>query len=235
MDGNGKMALVTEPLPAQSAGMLTPRQLAPPRRLVVAIALLASLAALRAQAQASPARAPWGLFSARYDTHTSDFIYALYGYGRSFAMVGTLQNPRSGWTELVGAVGRTFVLAGGPSQSVATGVAHASDGWYAQLYFVPTVPVGPAWVRATAEWDVPLGANGATQFALSPLSFTVPTMRFVETGISMDLAAATSSRTSIAVGPELRAAIPGAVIGTDLQRMTRGGTSRLRLFFLMQF
>ena len=215
--------------------MSTPRQLTSLARLAVAVAMLASLAAMRADAQASPGRTPWGLFSARYDTHTSDFIYALYGYGRSFAMVGTLQNPRSGWTELVGAVGRTFALAGGPSQSIATGVAHASDGWYAQLYFVPTVPIGPGWVRATAEWDVPLEHKGTTQFAFSPLSFTVPRVRFVETGISMDLAAAANSRTSIAVGPELRATIPGAVIGTDLQRMTRGGTSRLRLFFLTQF
>jgi len=235
MEVESEMALVTGPLPSQSAGMPQPRQLACLRRLAIGCAVLSPLAARAAEAQAPATRAPWGLFSARYDTHTSDFIYALYGYGRSFAMVGTLQNPRSGWTELVGAVGRTFAFGDGPSHSIATGVAHASDGWYGQLYYVPTVPIGPAWVRATAEWDVPLGNRGATQFALSPISFTVPTVRSIEAGISMDLAAATSSRTSVALGPELRAAIPNAVIGTDLQRAIRGGTSRLRLFFLTQF
>lgn len=204
------------------------------RRALSAGALLLASAA-STQAQAAPERAPWGLFSARYDTHTSDFIYALYGYGQTFAMVGTLQNPRSGWTELVGAVGRTFTVRGGPAHSVAAGVARAGKEWYAQLYYVPTVRAGPAWLRATAEWDFPIATEGTTQFALSPLSLTIPTLRFVETGLSMDLAAAHGARTSVAVGPEIRVALPAATIGTDLQRMTDGSTSRLRLFFLTQF
>ncbi len=204
-------------------------------RLALSAGALLLAVTTTARAQTAPERAPWGLFSARYDTHTSDFIYAIYGYGQSFAMVGTLQNPRSGWTELVGAVGRNFTFFGGPTHAVATGIARAGKEWYAQLYYVPTVRVGPAWLRATAEWDVPLTKEGTTQFAFSPLSLTLPTLRFVETGVSMDLAAARGSRTSVAVGPEIRVAIPGATIGTDLQRMTDGSTSRFRLFFLTQF
>ena len=194
--------------------------------------VLTAMPAARAQ---TTARSAWGLFSARYDTHTSDFIYALYGYGHSFAMVGTLQNPRSGWTELVGAVGRSVSIVGQPGQSIAAGVAHASDGWYGQLYFVPAFRLGPTWVRATAEWDVPISNGGVTQFALSPASLTIPVIRTIEAGVSMDLASAQRARTSIAIGPELRVAIPGAVVGTDLQRMTDGSTSRLRFFFVTQF
>ncbi len=186
-------------------------------------------------AHAQQAEPAWGLFSARYDTRTSDFIYALYGYGHSFAMIGTLQNPRSGWTELVGAVGRTFAFGGQPSHSIAAGVAHASEAWYAQLYYVPTLRVGLASLRATAEWDIPLSGDGATQFALSPMSLTVPTMHAIEAGLSMDLAAAQRARTSVALGPEVRVSIPGAVVGADLQRMTDGRTGRLRLFFVTEF
>jgi hypothetical protein len=218
--------------------MSTVRQLVSLRRLAAAVAVLCSLIAVRAAragAQVPATRAPWGLFSARFDTRTSDFVYAVYGYGRSFAMVGTLQNPRSGWTELVGAVGRTFAIGGGPTHSIATGVARASDGWYGQLYYVPTVGAGPLRVRATAEWDVPLSKRGATQFALSPLSVTVPVVRFVETGMSMDLGAEKGSRTTVAIGPELRVAIPGAAIGSDIQRLTDGSASRVRLFFTTQF
>jgi hypothetical protein len=203
------------------------------RGLAAGALLLAAGTAVRAQT--APERAPWGLFSARYDTYTSDFIYAIYGYGQSFGMVGTLQNPRSGWTELVGAVGRNFALLGGPTHSIATGIARAGKEWYAQLYYVPTVRAGPVWLRATVEWDVPVTREGATQFALSPLSLTLPTLRVVETGVSMDLAAARGARTSVAIGPEIRVALPGAMIGTDLQRMTDGSTSRFRLFFLTQF
>jgi hypothetical protein len=228
------MALLTEPIYPQCASMSPSRQPVIAGRFAVACVMLLSFPAVRAGAQA-PASAPWGLFSARYDTRTSDFIYALYGYGQSFAMVGTLQNPRSGWTELVGAVGRTFAPGGGPAHSVATGVARASDGWYAQVYYVPTVAAGSMRLRATAECDVPLSGKGVSQFALSPLSLTTVLLPFLEAGMSMDLGAARGGRTSVAIGPELRVSIPGATIGSDLQRMADGSASRARLFFSTQF
>src|SRR4051812_14916279 len=109
--------MVAEPLFGDAAIMLLPRRDASRCRIVGAFALLVACVTPRAGAQSSPERTPWGLFSARYDTHTSDFIYALYGYGRSFAMVGTLQNPRSGWTELVGAFGHTFTFGDWPSHA----------------------------------------------------------------------------------------------------------------------
>lgn len=215
--------------------MLTRPSLRSLTALTLACGAYLPLGATCAGAQTAPEHASWGLFSARYDTYTSDFIYAVYGYGRSFAMVGTLQNPRSGWTELVGAIGRGFTLGDGPSQSVAAGVARAQDRWYAQVYFVPAVPIGRAWLRATAEFDLPMSHGGTTQFAFSPLSLTVPTVRFLEIGMGMDLDAADRARTTAAVGPEVRVTIPGAVIGADLQRMAEGSTSRFRLFFTTQF
>lgn len=229
------MVLEACPFPDQPEDVPTPRLFASLAGLALSGVLLSALDANGLRAQDAPARASWGLFSARYDTHTSDFIYAVYGYGRSFAMVGTLQNPRSGWTELVVAAGRTFTIGGEPPHSMAAGIARAADGWYAQLYYVPTIALGPAWLRATAEWDVPVDRQGVMQFAFSPLSLTVPTVRFVETGLSMDLYAARGARTGVAAGPEVRVSIPGAVIGTDLQRMTDGTMSRLRLFFTTQF
>jgi hypothetical protein len=159
----------------------------------------------------------------------------VYGYGRSFAMVGTLENSRSGWTELVGAVGRTFEINGWPAHSAAAGIAHAEDGWYGQVYYVPTVPVGHAWLRATAELDVPVTSRGTTQFALSPVSLTIPALRVLEIGLSVDVGAARGARTGIALGPELRVLLPKAVLGTNLQRMTDGSASRMRLFFTTSF
>src|SRR3954468_11020013 len=93
---------------------------------------------LTARCQSTPS-APWGLFSVRYDTRTSDFIYAGYGYGNTFAMVGLLDNPRSGYSELLGGLGRRFSIANGPTQFAAIAAAHATEGWYAQLYFLPTL------------------------------------------------------------------------------------------------
>jgi hypothetical protein len=207
------------------------------RRAALLLALSSALvgAPRAALAQSLPHPAPWGLFTVRYDTHTSDFIYAVYGYGRTFAMVGALDNPRSGYTELLGAVGRNFAFGNGPTHSLALGAARTSGVWYGQLYYLPSVRVGALAVRATAEWDVPASAGGVMQFALSPLSATLVTARGIEVGGAMDLAAAHRDRTSIAAGPEIRMPLPNAVIGVDLQRFVGGQASRFRAFFTTQF
>jgi hypothetical protein len=179
--------------------------------------------------------APWALFSVRYDTRTSDFIYAAYGYGHAFAMVGALQNPRSGYTELLGAVGSTFAIGDGPTQSVALGAARASDSWYAQLYYLPSLHRGPLWIRATSELYLPLSRAGTLQFCVSPLSATVPILSVVEAGVAMDVSASRGARTSSAIGPELRVALPKAVLGTDVQKVLDERATRLRVFFTTTF
>jgi hypothetical protein len=179
--------------------------------------------------------APWGLFSVRFDTRTSDFIYAVYGYGHTFGMVGTLDNPRSGWTELLAAVGRTFVFGNGPTQTAAVGAARASDGWYAQLYYLPTIRPGNLRFRATSEWDFPLNRSGTTQFSVSPLSATVALSELVEAGVAMDVSAAQGESTSAALGPEIRVTIPNAVVGADAQQILGSRANRLRVFFTTSF
>ena len=200
---------------------------------VAALLLALGLApvALRAQA-ASPA---WGLFSARFDTRTSDFIYAVYGYGDTFGMMAVLHNPRSGYGEVLGAVGRRFRIGGGPAQFTAVGVAHATEAWYAQVYYLPAVHAGPAWVRATSEIYLPLERAGTVQFALSPASATLGIARRLEAGIALDLSVAQDAALSTAIGPELRLSLPTGYIGTDIQKVIGGSGGRLRLFLLTSF
>ena len=202
--------------------------------LCLALAMLAPSRAVRAQA-APAAAAPWGLFTVRYDTRTSDFIYALYGYGSTFAMAGALHNPRSDWSELLGAVGRMFTDGAGNSHAVAAGVAQTARLWYGQVYYVPSVRAGFVNVRATAELDYPITRGGVAQFALSPISGTVRAIGPIEVGSAIDLAAARGDRTSIAIGPEVRLPLPRAALGLDAERTTDGSASRLRLFFTTQF
>jgi hypothetical protein len=202
------------------------------RVLVYCLCLLAPLRHARAQTSAA---APWGLFTARYDTRTSNFIYALYGYGSTFAMVGALHNPRTDWSELLGAVGRMMTDRAGNSHALAAGVAQTGDLWYGQVYYVPSVRAGFVNVRATAELDYPISRGGVTQFALSPISGTVRVLGPIELGPAMDLSAARGDRTGIAIGPELRLPLPRATLGIDGERMTNGSGSRLRIFFTTQF
>lgn len=186
-----------------------------------------------ASSQAAP-REPWALFSARYDTRTSDFIYAVYGYGDSFGMVAVLHNPRSNYSEVLGGLGRNFHLDG-QTQSVALAVSRASDAWYGQLYYLPAIHGQHLWLRATTELYVPLEKGGTVQFAFSPLSATVGLARGVEVGAATDLAIAAGAPSSIAAGPEIRVNIPKAVLGVDVQRGLNAPDSRLRVFFLSSF
>ena len=200
---------------------------------VLALALLLAAPSSASSQEAGPA--PWGLFNVRYDTRTSDFIYAAYGYGRNFALVGVLDNPRSGYTELLGGVGRTFSAGDRYSHVMAIAAARASDAWYAQLYYLPTVHAGRLWVRATNEWYIPVDRAGTLQFAVSPLSVTVPVARLVEIGVAMDVAAQRGDKTGGGLGPELRFALPKAVLGVDAQRMVDANSSRARVFFSTSF
>jgi hypothetical protein len=201
---------------------------------IAVVSVLALTAPSVARSQEAEA-APWALFSVRYDTRTSDFIYAAYGYGHAFAMVGALQNPRSGYTELLGAVGSTFAIRDGPTQSVAIGAARASDSWYAQLYYLPSLHRGPVWIRATSELYLPLSRTGTLQFSVSPLSATVPIFSSLDGGVAMDVSASRGARTSSAIGPELRLTLPKAVLGTDIQKVLNERATRFRIFFTTTF
>lgn len=200
-------------------------------RLSHLLAFLALAAAPSPGAAQSAAPAAWGLFSARYDTRTSDFIYAVYGYGRLFGMVGALDNPRSGYTELLAAAGLNFSIAGGPTQSLAVGGARVGDAWYGQVYYLPAAHAGRMWFRATAELYLPMRGTHSTQFALSPVSATIAFGRWVEAGAALDLSSASGEKTVTALGPELRLALPKATLGMDLQRSLDGGSGRARVFF----
>lgn len=210
--------------------MFTPVRLT--TALLVILVALAAPSVVRGQAT-SPA--PWGLFSVRYDTRTSDFIYAAYGYGNSFGMVAVLHNPRSDYSEVLAAVGRNFRIAGGPTQTIAFGVSRATEAWYAQVYYLPAIHPGPLWVRATSELYLPLERAGTVQFSLSPVSATLSVSRSVEAGLAMDFATAQGSAPSVAIGPEIRVAIPKAVLGADLQTGLSGTGGRFRLFFVTSF
>jgi hypothetical protein len=202
------------------------------RVAVVVTALLLSGPGARGQ---SPAPVPWGLFSVRYDTRTSDFIYAVYGYGDVFGVVAVLHNPRSDYSEVLGGVGRNFHLASGEAQTAAVSVSRATDAWYAQLYYLPAIHRGALWLRATSELYLPLERTGSRQFSFSPLAATFVLSRTVEAGVGTDLSLAENSKASVAAGPEIRFAVPKATLGVDVQKDVSARGGRLRAFFLAAF
>ena len=204
----------------------------PRMRTIIAAFVIVSGTAGNTELQAQDAPTTWGFFNARYDTRTSNFIYAGYGYDRYFAFGGVLANPRSGYFETLGGIGAIFALTRRTNHMFGLAAAQAPESRYAQLYYLPTLRLGRATARATLEWYFPMEDTGVRQFGVSPASVTMPVARRVELGAAMELASAAGASTSVELGPEVRIAIPRATLGFDAFAHVSGGDGRRVRAFL---
>ena len=192
-------------------------------RWVVVLALLGAPVSAGAQSF---------IFS-RYATATSFSLYGGYGPGRGFGVVGLVQNPRSGYREsLVGAgwrVGTKGALA------VALAAASASDGWYAQLYLLPSLAVGPLAASSTIEVYEPLDDRGARQFYLNPLTIVAPVARGVAVGATGLFYSQVGTVPGFGAGPALQVRIPRGSVTVDLIAGRRPMRDEMRLSFFAAF
>ena len=176
----------------------------------------------------------WGFVSARYDTRSSASIYTGYGWHRVFAMGAVLNNPRSGYAELLGGAGAVFRTGADAEHWLALATLRSGAVSFAQLYWLPTVRIGAATTRAQVVWSVPERGSAPKKLAISPVSITLPG-RNLAAGPAVEMAAAKGARTSIGTGVELRLRLPRAAVGADALRDVTGNGARLRLFFASIF
>ena len=177
----------------------------------------------------------WGFVNARYDTRSSAYIYTGYGWRRVFAMAGVVNNPRTGYAELVGGAGAVFKTGADAEHWLAFATAGAGSNSFAQIYWLPKVRTGAVTSRATVKWRIPYRGTEAQKLSVSPLSMTMPLGGRLAGGVAMDVAAAEGARTDIGAGPELRLKLPGAALGVDALRDVNGKGTGVRLFFASMF
>jgi hypothetical protein len=146
-----------------------------------------------------------------------------------------VNNPRTGYAELVGGVGAVFKTGADAEHWLAVATAGAGPVSFAQIYWLPKLRVGPVTSRATVKWRIPYNRNEAQKLSISPLSMTLPLGRHLAGGGAVELAAAEGARTSVGTGPELRLRLPGASVGANALRDVRGNSSGVRLFFASMF
>lgn len=158
-----------------------------------------------AQAVAAPS---WGFVAVRYSSALSDYIYAGYGWHAPFVMVGMLQNPRSGYTELLGGIGVRFPLGRRSTNLVAVAASKATDSWYIQLYYLPEVSLGGTTLTGTFQLSVPDQRSGVTQFAITPATVWVRLNPTVSVGATWHLEAVRLVAPHERIGPSLRLAVP---------------------------
>lgn len=177
----------------------------------------------------------WGFVNARYDTRSSAYIYTGYGWRGAFAMAGAVNNPRTGYAELLGGVGAVFKTGADAEHWLAFATAGTGAVSFAQIYWLPKVRIGAVTSRATVKWRIPYSGSEVQKLTISPLSMTAPLGRRLDGGGAVELAATEGARTSVGTGPELRLRLPGASIGMNALRDVRGNSSGMRLFFASMF
>jgi hypothetical protein len=177
----------------------------------------------------------WGFVNAQYNTRSSSYIYTGYGWHGAFAMAGVVNNPRSGYAELLGGVGGVFKTGADAEHWLAFATTRTGAVSFAQIYWLPKVRIGAVTSRATVKWRVPYAAGQPQKLSVSPLSMMLPFGRRLAGGVAMELTAAERARTTVGAGPELRFRLPGAALGIDALRDVTGNGSSVRLFFASMF
>ena len=201
---------------------------------VRALACALFLLPLSARSQAPEASTAWSFMSVRFSTGTSSFIFAGYGHRDVFGMVGLVDNPRSGYTELIGGVGARFAL-GRTSHAAALAYSRATESRYAQLYWIPSVTIARVTAEATVQLYVPTETSGYAQFGVNPLSLSAPLTTRLSAGASYQLAAQEGGGPGHAAGPMLRLAVPKGAFTLDLLRGLRDFNDEARVSFRATF
>ena len=197
---------------------------------------IGAMVTLHASAAHGQSRAgTWGFVNARYDTRASAYIYTGYGWRGVFGMAGVVNNPHTGYSELVGGAGVVFKTGPDAEHWVAFATAGAGSRAFAQIYWLPKVRAGAATYRATVKWKIPYDGSEPQKLSVSPLSMTVPLGGRLAGGVAMDVAAAEGARANIGAGPEVRLTLPGAALGLNVLGDVTGKASGVRLSFASAF
>lgn len=182
----------------------------------------------------SPAPAGPSFMVIRYSSQASLTFYGGYQVGRVLGFVGFVQNPRNSYREALVGVGTTMTLGRG-SLLVGLAGADASDGWYGQLYLLPTLRTSRLELSGTIEVYQPLEAGGAYQFYTTPLNGFLVVNRDLAVGMTYLASAQAGIPDGHALGPSIRVGIPKGSLRFDLMRRVRLAPSEVRITVTTSF
>jgi hypothetical protein len=198
-------------------------------RGVRAVAVALGLLLVAGAGAAQEARQDPGFVLARYASRTALGFYAGYAAGPALAVVGMIQNPRTQYREAIIGAGVPLLDAGGVDVLGTVAAANTSDGWFTQLYLLPSLRAGPVSVAATLEYYVPLDRAGVGELDVTPATAIVALSRTVGVGVVGVLSAPAGAPAHGSAGPALQLAIPRGVLRLDLLHGLGGGASELRV------
>jgi hypothetical protein len=197
--------------------------------------LLAASALAGAAVEVAPARAgdlqldTSSFLYARYATSSASNLYAAYGFGKAGIVFGMVENPRSGYRELVmGALSR--LTWRGQALTVAVAAADASDGTYLQTYLVPSLARGSVSLSGTIEWYQPLG-SGTRQLDVNPVTILIRLGPRLSAGAFYALGFAEGAAPRQRAGPALQVALPPGALKLEVVRNVSHSANEVRVVF----
>ena len=142
------------------------------RLLALSLVCLVGTSLANAQ-EAKSVRTETGSFLfARYASRGASVLYAGYRMGWGGVFFGVVDNPKTGYNELIAGMNTRWVWERARSQrSLMVGLAAAdiSDGDYAQLYVIPSYSRGRFSATGTLELYQPLDHRGTKQGEVNPV------------------------------------------------------------------
>ena len=201
--------------------------------LLLALSLLAASVARAEDATALRLDTKSFLF-ARWASRNASALYAGYGWGSAGVFFAMVENPRTGYREVIGGA-MSRLARGGQSLTVGLAAADASDSDYLQLYLVPSLSHGAWSLEGTLETYEPLQSAGIRQLELNPLTLLRRVGRRAGVGASYVLSLAPGAAARHRGGPALRVEVPRGALQLELLAGLQNAKDELRIGFQASF
>ena len=196
--------------------------------------LFAAVSARSAEAQSS-AVTPLNFIFARFASRSSHTLYAGYGIGRGVVIAGMVQNPRTGYREIIAGAGVQVFPRRRSGATIVLAGADASESAYLQVYIVPSLALWSIAIAGTVEAYQPLERAGSRQLGLNPLTAVVRIHGPLSAGATYLWSIAEHEPAQQAAGPALKLVLPKGSVTLDLIRTLSRFASEVRLSFQARF
>jgi hypothetical protein len=183
----------------------------------------------------SPEVTPLNFVFARFASRSSHTLYAGYGIGRGVVIAGMVQNPRTGYREIIAGAGVQVFPSRRNGTTIVLAGADATESAYLQLYVVPSLTLGSVSVTGTVEAYQPLERSGSRQLGINPVTAVVRLQRRLSAGATYLLSAAEGEPLQQAAGPAIKVLFPKGSVTLDLVRRIARFRSEVRLSFQTRF
>lgn len=180
-----------------------------------AAAVVAAPAAVAQQTSAPQPSAGPSFMIFRYASVHSLAMYSGYHAGGVLLVAGLLENPRTSYREVMGAVGLPF---GGSafSLTLAPALGYQDTGWYAEAYLLPALQRGRLHAEATVELAQPFKSAGTRGAYVWPAMALVDVTRGVRLGVTYYGSVEDGNAPTHGAGPAVQVAVPQGSITFEL-------------------